>query len=314
MLLHAFGGIFSLLIVVAIGYWLAAAGWFSPSCVKMLPRLVTNVALPPFLACTIISSLNAANLAHMLYGVLVPVLAMFLLFALAWLFGKAIRINKRHFGLFCACVSNPNTIFIGIPVNQALFGPESLQYVLLYYFGSTLFFWTVGNWFISRDERMTGAELPAPAHKGINWQKIISPPLIGFFAGMCIIVTGWQPPDFLFRAASITGELTTPLALLFIGITLQNMGLRNLRFTRDICLALIGRMLASPLLMWLLLLLVPLPDLMGKVFIIQSALPVLLQVAILSAYYGTDPQFGSIMVSASTILSAITVPIIMLLI
>lgn len=313
MLLHAFGGIFSLLIVVTLGYLLAARGWFSPSCVKMLPRLVTNVALPPFLACTIISSLDASHLAHMLYGALAPLGVMCLLFVLAWLFGKAVGVEKRHFGLFCACVSNPNTIFIGIPVNQALFGPDSLQYVLLYYFGSTLFFWTVGNWFISRDQSSKSPERHEAAKRHFEWQKIISPPLIGFFAGVCAIALEWRPPEFLFRAATIIGELTTPLALIFIGITLQNMGLRNLRFTRDICLALVGRMIASPLLMWCVVALLPLPALMGKVFIIQSALPVLLQVAILSAYYQTDPQFGSIMVSASTILAAITVPIYMLL-
>lgn len=314
MLLHAFGGIFSLLMVVSLGYWLSARGWFSPSCVKMLPRLVTNVSLPPFLACTIISSLDASHLAHMLYGVFVPLLVMVLLFALAWMFGKATHVSKRHFGLFCASVSNPNTIFIGIPVNQALFGPDSLQYVLLYYFGSTLFFWTAGNWFISRDQPAPGEEITATARRNFEWQKIISPPLIGFFIGVSIILAEWQPPDFIFRAASIIGELTTPLALIFIGITLQTMGLRNLRLTRDISYALAGRMIASPLLMWLTLLFIPLPALMGKVFIIQSALPVLLQVAILSAYYRTDPQFGSIMVSASTILAALTVPIFMLLI
>ena len=310
MLLHAFAGIFSLLIVVAIGSWLSSRGWFSESCIKMLPRLVTNVALPPFLACTIISTLQHEQLAHMLYGALLPLCLMIFLFALAWLTGRATGVSKKHFGLFCAAVSNPNTIFIGIPVNQALFGPQALQYVLLYYFGSTLFFWTVGNWFISRDQGASNPDAP-PGKKSLEWQKIISPPLLGFICGVSIVLLEWQPPSFLFQAASITGELTTPLALLFIGITLQKTGLRRLKPNRDIIMALFGRMVASPLLMWLLLQFASLPPLMGKVFIIQSSLPVILQLAILSAYYRTDPEFGSIMVSASTLLSALTVPIYM---
>ena len=309
MLLHAFSGIFSLLLVVALGYWLAERGWFSESCVKMLPRLVTNVALPPFLGCTIISSFQRDQLAHMFYGAILPLFVMIALFLLAWRAGKALGIEKRHFGLFCASVSNPNTIFIGIPVNQALFGPQALQYVLLYYFASTLFFWTVGNWFISRDE---GARNPDSANgRAFEWQKIISPPLMGFIAGLAVVLFEWKVPGFIFRAASITGELTTPLALLFIGITLQKIGFRSMRPRKDLVLALCGRMIVSPLLMWLALRLVSLPPLMGNVFVIQSALPVLLQVAILGAYYGTDPEFGSIMVSASTILAVFTVPVIM---
>lgn len=305
---HALAGIFSLLLVVLLGYCLARAGWFSPSARKLIPRIVTNISLPPFLACTIISSFERDSLLHMLYGAALPLLAMVMLFIMGYIIAKLMGVAKRHFGLFCACVSNPNTIFIGIPVNMALFGPEALPYVLLYYFASTFFFWTVGNYFISRDEsRNEGAD------SAFHWQKIISPPMYGFLCGILIVCMGWHPPDFLFRSAHIVGELTTPLALVFIGITLHGMDLRHAQIGRDVIIALAGRMVLSPLLMWLLLPLFALPELMGRVFVIQSSLPVLMQVAILSAYYDTDPDYGSLMVSLSTILCAVTIPVYMVL-
>ncbi len=65
VLLQAFGGVFSLLLVVGVGYVLAALGWFSPESRRLLPRLVTNVALPPFLLCTILRSFGREDLAHM---------------------------------------------------------------------------------------------------------------------------------------------------------------------------------------------------------------------------------------------------------
>lgn len=302
--LHALAGIFSLLIVVATGFLLARLGWFGQETRRLLPRLVTNVALPPFLACTIISSFQRDSLMHMLYGAVLPFAAMIMLFALAWLAGRAMKVDKRHFGLFCASVSNPNTIFIGIPANMALFGPDALPYVLLYYFASTFFFWTVGNYFISRDKSRDQARDSA-----FHWQKIISPPMYGFLCGLGCVCLDFTPPGFLFQAARIIGEMTTPLALLFIGMTLEAMPLAKLRLSRDTGCALFGRMVVSPLLMWLLLPMFSLPPLMGKVFVIQSSLPVLMQVAILSAYYNTDPDYGSIMVSLSTILCAITIPI-----
>lgn len=52
---------------------------------------------------------------------------------------------------------------------------------------------------------------------------------------------------------------------------------------------------------------------MEKVFIIQSGLPCMMQISILSAYYKTDAEFGALMVSLSTILSVITIPIAMTL-
>ena len=72
-------------------------------------------------------------------------------------------------------------------------------------------------------------------------------------------------------------------------------------------------MAVSPLVVWALLPLFGLPPLMGKVFVMQASLPVLMQVAILSGYYNTDPEFGSLMVSLSTLACAVTVPVYMLL-
>ncbi|WP_300916396.1 AEC family transporter [uncultured Desulfovibrio sp.] len=321
VLLQAFGGVFSLLLVVGVGYVLAALGWFSPESRRLLPRLVTNVALPPFLLCTILRSFGREDLAHMLQGALLPLVAMVLMYALAWVTGRAARVDRRHFGLFCACVSNPNTIFIGIPVNMALFGEAAVPYVLLYYFASAAFFWTVGNYAISRDERAGGSAarreeagaVPAESRLAGRLQNIVSAPMLGFLAGFLLALLEVEPPRVILDAARLVGGLTTPLALIFIGVTLQGMELRRLHLTRDMLLALAGRMVASPLLMWALLPFFGLPELAGRVFVMQASLPVLMQVAILSGYYGTDPEFGSLMVSLSTLACAVTIPVWMVL-
>lgn len=321
VLLQAFGGVFSLLLVVGVGYVLAALGWFSPESRRLLPRLVTNVALPPFLLCTILRSFGREDLAHMLQGALLPLVAMVLMYALAWVTGRAARVDRRHFGLFCACVSNPNTIFIGIPVNMALFGEAAVPYVLLYYFASAAFFWTVGNYAISRDERAGGSAarreeagaVPAGSRLAGRLKNIVSAPMLGFLAGFLLALLEVEPPRVILDAARLVGGLTTPLALIFIGVTLQGMELRRLHLTRDMLLALAGRMVASPLLMWALLPFFGLPELAGRVFVMQASLPVLMQVAILSGYYGTDPEFGSLMVSLSTLACAVTIPVWMVL-
>ena len=315
VLLQAFTGVLSLLLVVGVGYVLAGRGWFPPAVKSLLPRLVTNVALPPFLMCTILRSFGREDLWHMLEGALLPLLAMVLMYALAFGVGRAAGVERRHFGLFCACVSNPNTIFIGIPVNMALFGEEAVAYVLLYYFASTSFFWTVGNYAISRDERAPGAAAPeAHGHpQGKRRKALVSAPVFGFLAGVSLSLLHVELPGFLLEAARLVGSLTTPLALIYIGVTLHEMDLSHLRITRDMALALTGRLAVSPLVVWALLPLFGLPPLMGKVFVMQASLPVLMQVAILSGYYNTDPEFGSLMVSLSTLACAVTIPFYMLL-
>lgn len=135
--LHALQGIFGLLLIVSLGYMLARKGWFSPETQILLPRLVTSVALPPYLFYTIIHSFGRDDLVHLLYGSLFPLLSILLTFAVALLVARIARVERRHLGLFCTSFATSNTVFIGLPVNLALFGESAAPYVLLYFFANT---------------------------------------------------------------------------------------------------------------------------------------------------------------------------------
>ena len=304
----ALQGVLGLLLISIVGYVLAAKGWFDDHAIIMMPRLITCVALPPYLFYTVSHSFQREQLLHMIVSSLFPLLSMLVTFALAWVLARLFRVKEGRRGLFCAGMSASNTMYIGLPVNLALFGEESLPYVLLYYFASTIFFWTVGNYAISSDGNGDGRERTRLRD---NVRHIFSPPMLGFLTGLSLVMLKVELPRFLLDAARYLGNLTTPLALLFIGITLQNMDLRHLKLDRDLVLALAGRLVVSPLVVLLLVPLFPIPELMGKVFIMQASLPVLMQAAILSAYYRTDAEFGALMVSLSTLLSALTIPIYM---
>lgn len=306
---HALQGILSLQIIVTVAYVLARKGWFSPETQILLPRLVTTVALPSYLFYTITHSFGRDDLVHLLYGSLFPLLSILLTFGVAWLIATIARVERRHFGLFCASFSTSNTVFIGLPVNLALFGDAAAPYVLLYFFANTSFFWSVGSYLISHDNE----ELRGSATLLDNVRHIFSPPMLGFLAGLAMTLLGLGLPDFVQEALRYMGNLTTPLALIFIGICLYKMDLRHLHLSRDLVLALLGKLVICPLILAGMLHFVDLPELMEKVFIIQAGLPCMMQISILGAVYKTDASFGALLVSLSTILSVITIPIAMTL-
>jgi predicted permease len=65
--------------------------------------------------------------------------------------------------------------------------------------------------------------------------------------------------------------------------------------------------------MALLVLPTPMPAMMKKVFIIQSAMPVMTNAPVVSKLYGADSSFAAIMVTETTLMSLIVIPILMLL-
>ena len=60
-------------------------------------------------------------------------LSMVILLGIATAVARIFAVKKERRGLFISMFFNSNTIFVGLPINQALFGDASIPYVLIYY-------------------------------------------------------------------------------------------------------------------------------------------------------------------------------------
>lgn len=305
---HAVGSVFTLFLIGAVGYALACKGWFTPESRALLPRLVTMVALPAFMLHNITSSFDRDELFHLVYGALIPFASIALCFGMSILISRLIKTPPPRKGIFQVGFTASNTIFIGLPVNLALFGEGTLPYVLLYYFANTSFFWTVGNYALAADGGRKAKVLSLSSLK-----QIVSPPMLGFMLGLTLLALNLKLPFFLADAARYLGNLTTPLIILFLGVMLQGIRFNSMRLDKELLFLLLGRFVVSPLTVLALTLLFPLPEMMRNVFIIQASLPAVASLSLLAGYYKSDPEFATLAVGASTLLSIITIPLYMTL-
>ncbi len=307
--LHSIQGVMTIIIMIAVGYLLARWGWFSEDSTKLVARLVTQIALPAYMIATITKQFTAQKLLDTLPGLRFPVLNMAILFGISFGVMRALNIKKSHRGLFSSMFFNSNTVFIGLPVNEALFGSSALPYVLVYYMANTTIFWTIGVYLIQRDG--VGA---AKFDLKQTLKKIFSPPLLGFMIGVLIVLWRIKLPSFLMDDFSYIGGLTVPLSMLFIGISMANAGLSSMRFDRDSIGILLGRFIFAPVLMTLMLIPMSIPVEMKQVFILQSAMPVMTNAPVVSKLYGADADYAAVMVTETTLLSLIVIPILMVVV
>jgi malate permease and related proteins len=305
--LHALEGVICILFMVLIGYYLSRIGWFNKENSKILPRLVNYIALPPYMLWNLTSSFDKEHLENMVYGLSVPLISMLINFIIAVGVAKLLKVNPKHRGTFCAAFFCSSTLFVGIPVNQALFGDISLPYVLLYFLINVLLFWTIGNYSISTDGKTASVKI-------ISWgtlKSIFSPPLIGFLVAIAVVMSEIHLPIFIISTAKYLGNMTTPLSMIFIGTVMYSVNLRDIKLTKDVLAVVAGRFVISPLVVIIVVHFIPIPDLMKRVFVIQSALPVMTQAAIVSKIYEADSEYAAVLVTLTTALSLIAIPIYM---
>lgn len=306
--LRSISGILVILGMILVGFIIGEKGWFDDKSRGLLAKLVTQVALPCYMLYTITQRFTAADLLKMLPALRFPALSMVILLGIATGVASIFAVRQDRRGLFISMFFNSNTIFVGLPINQALFGDASIPYVLIYYMCNTTFFWTLGTYLIQRD-----GEGEAQFDLKTSLKKVFSPPLMGFLLGLVLVMLQIKLPAFLASDLQYLGNLTTPLSMIFIGLSVSHVGVKQLVLGKEQLLILLGRFLVAPLLMASIVYWVPLPSLMKQVFIIQSAMPVMTNAPVVARLYGADSDYAAVMVTETTLATMVVIPILMLL-
>lgn len=306
--LRSISGILVILGMILVGFVIGEKGWFDDKSRGLLAKLVTQVALPCYMLYTITQRFTAADLLKMLPALRFPALSMVVLLGIATGVARIFAVRQDRRGLFISMFFNSNTIFVGLPINQALFGDASIPYVLIYYMCNTTFFWTLGTYLIQRD-----GEGEAQFDLKTSLKKVFSPPLMGFLLGIVLVMLQIKLPAFLASDLQYLGNLTTPLSMIFIGLSVSHVGVKQLVLGKDQLLILLGRFLVAPLLMATIVYWTPLPSLMKQVFIIQSAMPVMTNAPVVARLYGADSDYAAVMVTETTLATMVVIPILMLL-
>ncbi len=308
--LHALEGLLTIMIMVSLGYLLTARGWFNPENAKLLPRLVNYVALPTYMLWNLTTTFEKEQLLQLFYGTAVPAISMITSYIIGWTVARVLNIASTRRGVFRASFFCSSSIFVGLPVNLALFGETSIPYVLLYFLVNAFLFWTIGNYSISLD----GKAAPPKIISVETLKKVFSPPFTGFVVATILILLNVHLPGFVISTTKYLGSMTTPLSMLFIGITMFGVNLRQIKLDKDVLAVLLGRFIVSPVMVLVVCAFIPIPDLMKKVFVILAALPVMTQGPILAKVYEADTEYAAVLVTITTITAILVIPFYMAII
>ncbi|MDK8385986.1 AEC family transporter [Streptococcus xiaochunlingii] len=306
--LKSISGILVILGMILVGFVIGEKGWFDDKSRGLIAKLVTQIALPCYMLYTITQRFTAEDLLKMLPALRFPALSMVVLLGIATAVARIFAVRQDRSGLFISMFFNSNTIFVGLPINQALFGDASIPYVLIYYMCNTTFFWTLGTYLIQRD-----GEGEAQFDFKTSVKKVFSPPLMGFLLGLVMVMLQMKLPAFLDSDLQYLGNLTTPLSMIFIGLSVSHVGVKQLILGKDQLLILLGRFVVAPLLMATIVYWAPLPSLMKQVFIIQSAMPVMTNAPVVARLYRADSDYAAVMVTETTLATMVVIPILMVL-
>lgn len=300
--------------VAGVGYYFAYKGTFNEQSRADIAKLV-NISLPCFLFYSVAARFTHDQFIELAQSLTLPFIVILINFAFSVLFIKIGWVRKELSGTFIACFSGSTVLFVGVPIVMAMYGDRGIPYVLEYFIANCLFIWTIGLYNIQLDSvRRTGG-VPPKIFSFKSIRMLFKPPLIGCALGLLCVLVSFKVPDTVMMVMRYLGNLTTPLALIFVGITVYMVGFERLRkMPRELWLVLFACYVLRPVITYFVSIPFELDDFMRRVFMIVSALPVSSVTSVLSRAYGGDAEFAASAIGASTAAVVFVMPVILVLV
>ena len=299
-----------LLMIMSVGYFMGAAGWMTAKEKKFVSKYIVNIAVPCNCIVGLLNNLDRDSLfqagAMVLAGVVSVLACMLLSAGLALL----LRLPQARWGVFVAMAGFSNTLFIGIPVCTQLFGEASMPYIMLYYISHTTFMQSVGVILVERAGTRVGEK---SGLQGFLKDIFSKPPILSVLFSILFLLLKLRPPETLMRFASYISGSVSPLALIYCGFIVYEVGLKNLKPMPGLPAMLVMRLVVAPVVCLTCCSLMGMEGLALQVFVVESALPVVSQITVMAGAYGADEEYAATGSCLSILGSLITIPILMLI-
>ena len=295
-----------LVALMLVGYVGAKRGIFTPTVTKAMSALVFNVFLVSSCFASICDNVPEMSGGRLVHIMLVLGITIILPYVLAYIacriFFRGDSDSKPTAEL---CMSVMNTLMFGLPIVQQVYGGESVLYMGLSSVTFNLILYSFGVW------RLLQAK--GGGKVKIKLGNIFTPIFVSTIAGLVFLLLDLPIPSLLKKFMDSTSVATLPMSMIVIGAT---MGAGNLLETfsdRRVYLVCLVRLIISPLIVWLALSPITSDPMLLRTAVVIAGCPCGVVVSVLSLQYDQDALFASRSVMASTLLSVITLPVLIML-
>ena len=308
-LMNSISAVLVILLLTVLGFLLGRIGWLNAGAKQFLSKYIVNIAVPCMCINGLLSNLSHDDLAAAGMMLASGLVGICLCLVLAEVLAQVLRLPHKRKGVFVAMAGLSNTLNVGIPLSTELFGEECIPYVMIYYLANTLLLQTAGIAVISRAGQQEGT----PIHPlGILRDLLRRPPVLAVIAGTLLLALDLTLPRPIMSFADYISGSVAPLALIYCGYLIYEVGLRNLRLEQGLGVMLVVRFVVSPALCLLMCHLFGVTGLARSVFVVESALPVVNQAPVLASAYGADEHYAAMGMALSTIACFFVIPVLML--
>lgn len=286
-----------LFILIGVGALLTKLGFITEKGASSMTDVVLYAVTP----CVIINAFQREYHPELLGGLLTALLCAFLTMTasvlLAELIYRKTEISRAVVLKFSLVFSNCG--FMALPLQEAVLGKDGVFFGAAYIAVFNIFMWTYGLITMSRKTELRSA-----------LKAIVNPGVIGTIIGVLLFIFSVKLPTVIGSPISLLAALNTPVPMLVIGYHLVHSDLRRVLRDKGAYFAMAMRLILIPLATLGIMYLSGVDGVIAVAVTIAVSSPVAAYTTMMASKYGRDVSLSAGIVSASSLFSLITMPLI----
>jgi len=292
--------VFSLFIIILVGVYASKKNIITQEINKGLTDILIKIALPFMIVSSFMFTYDESIKANVFATFYLSLGAYAVMAVISIVLLIPVKNDKKivlHFANVFV-----NTGYIGFPVLNSIYGYEGVIYGSIFNLFFVVFLWTYGILLYK-----------GKLDKGYLKKEIINllfnPSIIAVIIGIIIMLCNIEIKGAILSSIKSIGNITGPLSMFIIGVILSKVKIKQHIKDWTVYYGIIIKLIIIPVAIYLFSLLMKEASIAVYSVIIMTSMPASTMTSILAESYNKEKEFAAVIVSATTLISLITVPI-----
>ena len=289
-----------MVLLMLVGYVCSKTGLTGPAANIHLSRITLNVLIAATILNSVINVSPTLNMHEILLFAGLIAVEFLVLGAAAWFLPPLMGIRGADRGVSRNLLMFMNSVFVGFPIIEVLYGTEAVFYASLTNIPFNILMYSIGV----AQLRSDGGRLE------FHVRDMLTAPMLATIAALVLFIVRIHIPAVIADTVSTLSGATVPLSMMIIGTSLGGIPLKSaLGDWRAYALS-FGKLIVCPAAVWAVVRLFTHNAMMLGILVIIAACPAAMILTVLCLQYSRDEALTSKTIFLSTVFSAATIPLV----
>ena len=304
-----YGKYFVLFAILFTGWFMRKINFIDDKMNHSINKLIVYFAYP----CLIVHNIGSLDMSGDIiikFGIaFLASLICFYIYGLVCLgYARARRFPAEESNTLEFAMATPNDGFMGFPVALIFFGEMGMLMMLAHNAAMNFFTFTYGLKLLRRNREGSRRAAPKKFIKA-TLKLLLNPNILALITGLILSLLGGILPAVVDEYLVYIGNISTPMAMIFIGSTLTGYSLKDIVRSRVIIEACAVKLVLLPVITTALMYFIPIDPVIKCTVVLGACFPTAATVSMLTEQEGQNPGPASKTLFLSTVASIVTVPL-----